>query len=924
MRRAWRALPLAFAVAWLAAVPVACAAQPAGDGAALLREGRYDEAIDALRARARSGEATLAEHRDLVRALAEVGRYDEAIRAARDASARSEALAAGLAVPLGRILYETGQLAEAEALFRRAAEEGSPDRLTAELYLAILQYERGERDAAMAAFDRFIDYYNTLATLSAADLTAVATAVRYLGQEDPRLFQDALRAYDEAIAADPLDFEPRLLLAEMFLEKYNAADAHDTFREVLAVNPRHPRALLGLARVLEFDGDSRAMELAASALEVNPNLVPARAFMARLHMGLEAFDEALAEVERALRVNPASLEALSVLASIHHVRGDTAEFRRTTERIFALNPRYADLYTTIAELSVQQRQYGEAVELARRAVELDPRAWRAYGVLGLNQLRIGEMEEGRANLETAFAGDPYDVWIKNTLDLLDTFERYEETPTGRFRIVIHERESALLAPYVAALAEEAFARLAERYGGEPPTPIRIELFPSHADFSVRTVGLTGLGALGVSFGAVVAMDSPSARSAGEFNWGSTLWHELAHSFHLALSDYRVPRWFSEGLAVLEERHARPAWGRRLPPAFLTALRDGRLLPIRELNNGFVRPTYPEQVGVSYFHASLVLEKIERDAGTDAIRRMLRGFAEGRTVEELFRSVVGKDIDAFDREFQSELRERYGRALEAIPAAAAAAGPGGQGAPSRAELETRIAANPNDFVARITLGRILVDAGEFDAAIPHLERARELVPDYTGIGNPYALLARIYRERGDLRRAAENLGRLVSLDETQLDANLEYAEVLEILGDTAGAAAALERVIYIHPFDMTLHARLAERYATLGEWDGAVRARLAVLALDPVDRASALYHLAYAYWRAGDAANARRNVLRALELAPHFREAQKLLLEISGAALAPGADASPIPGRAPAAGEILHATPSSGSRSVVPALLGGVS
>ena len=46
------------------------------------------------------------------------------------------------------------------------------------------------------------------------------------------------------------------------------------------------------------------------------------------------------------------------------------------------------------------------------------------------------------------------------------------------------------------------------------TPIRLELFPRHADFSVRTVGLAGLGALGVSVGSLLAMDSPAARERG--------------------------------------------------------------------------------------------------------------------------------------------------------------------------------------------------------------------------------------------------------------------------------------------------------------------------------------------------------------------------------------------------------------------------
>ena len=111
--------------------------------------------------------------------------------------------------------------------------------------------------------------------------------------------------------------------------------------------------------------------------------------------------------------------------------------------------------------------------------------------------------------------------------------------------------------YAGELAEEAFAKLQERYGYRPSGPIRIELYRSHADFSVRTLGLTGLGALGVAFGPVLVMDSPSAMEPGEFNWGSTLWHELAHVYAIRKSGGRVPRWFTEGLSVLEERRARP-------------------------------------------------------------------------------------------------------------------------------------------------------------------------------------------------------------------------------------------------------------------------------------------------------------------------------------------------------------------------------
>ena len=77
--------------------------------------------------------------------------------------------------------------------------------------------------------------------------------------------------------------------------------------------------------------------------------------------------------------------------------------------------------------------------------------------------------------------------------------------------------------------------------------MRLEVYPNHDDFIVRTLGLPGQGGLlGVTFGLVVAMDSPSARPPGDFNWASTMWHELSHVYILTATHHLVPRWFTEG------------------------------------------------------------------------------------------------------------------------------------------------------------------------------------------------------------------------------------------------------------------------------------------------------------------------------------------------------------------------------------------
>ena len=111
-------------------------------------------------------------------------------------------------------------------------------------------------------------------------------------------------------------------------------------------------------------------------------------------------------------------------------------------------------------------------------------------------------------------------------------------------------------------------------------PVQVEVYPDHEDFAVRTLGMPGLGALGVTFGYSVAMDSPSGRKPGTFHWASTLWHEMSHVYTLTATGHRVPRWFTEGLAVHEETAISPDWGDRLSPDVIAAIKGKKLLPDR--------------------------------------------------------------------------------------------------------------------------------------------------------------------------------------------------------------------------------------------------------------------------------------------------------------------------------------------------------
>ncbi|MCC6318529.1 MAG: tetratricopeptide repeat protein [Gemmatimonadaceae bacterium] len=854
----------------------ACGQEGAGSPAlasasALYRTGKYADAIEAAQQRlaADSGDAVAAV--TLLRALVDVGRVDEAVQVGARLSARA-ALAPRVGLPGGYALKARGRLAEAERAFQSAFQ--GPDSLLARYEVALLAFERGEHAAAEQQFDRFIDIYNAhRATLTGSDLRAVAMACRMLGRNDPQLFKDALRAFDEANARDTLELEGLVQLGEMFLDKFNGQDAQQAIDAVLAVNPNHPRALLAKAELMAFDGRGNGAELVARSLAVNGQSPEARARAAMQLIDVERYADASDEARKGLVVDSTAPAPLIVLAAARYLAGDRAGHQAALERAHGRLVGSADAEVVLADVAARNRLYREATIFARAGVDRDPKSARALALLGINQMRLGQVSEGGATLQRAFALDPYDVWVKNTLDLIDTFKDYTEVKTPRFVLAVETRDAPILELFVGPLAEMAYDSLSARYGYRPATPVRVELFRSHADFSVRTVGLAGLGALGVSFGSVVAMDSPAARKVGEFNWGSTLWHELAHTVTLGATDNRIPRWLSEGLSVHEERRARAGWGSDVSPSLIAAYKGGLLQPVSRLNDGFMRPRFAMEVPLSYSLASYVCEMIEQTHGIAGIRRLLEGYKQGRTSAEAFSAVVGTNAEEFDRRFDTWFRQRFAAEFRAVEGKSA---PGGQA--RRAIDEEGVPWEGPLAETMRSAARAAAD-DKMDEAITYLTTAKRLFPGWADEGSAYHMLASIQLKRGDTAQAIAELSAISDRNESAFAENLQLARLRRATGDARGALAALERSVFITPFDVSVHDSLAVLAGATQQHQVAIRSRRAIVALQPSDRAGALYQLAVAYAAAGDVASARREVLRALDLAPNYEKAQELLLTL---------------------------------------------
>ena len=841
-------------------------------GLAELKKGDYDNAFKLLSARLVSTPNDIVAQRALLRVYLETGRYAEAEATAKrflqktpDTGSVRHELAEALAI--------TGRYTDAIAEFERAAADSAKadavaDKLESDLRRAEVLDLIGQEDRARAIYETFVKHYTDKDPATARELTLVARALVHLER-----YQDANDMYRSAIEADSDYLDAQLSAGELFTEKYQYGDAALFLDDAFKINPNSARAYLDLARNKRLDGDAETSAALAKALSINPNLVEAIALKAAIALEASQLDDASVEIDKALKVNPHSLEAHSLRAAMLYLQDK--DYEPEVAATLAMGPKYGGVYNTLSHYATITRRTEQAVQFARRATEIAPRLWDAHLNLGMSLLRLGQMEAGREAVEKAFKGDSFNVWAKNTLDLLDTMRDFKETKSGSFIIKASAQESDVLAPYASSLLEEAAAKLTAKYKFTPKGPVIIEIFQNHEDFAVRTLGIPGLGALGVCFGFVVAQDSPSAREAGEFNWGSTLWHEYTHVITLQMTDYRIPRWFSEGLSVYEERRARPGWGDDWNPLFVQAFMQKRWFRMADLDAGFMRPKSPQDVPIAYFQASQVCEFIADKYGFDAILRMLALYRDKVRTPEVLQQVLKLTESDFDREFAAYVEAKVRPLQQALATQNNAA------ASLSKEEVLKLLATQDTFALRIRAAELLAADGDTEAAVTHYLRALELFPYVTGAGNPYESLAKLLEQKGDKAQAAKVLESLVKTDENNLEALKAIARIRLALGEQRQALDALQASFYINPFDYKLHNQAGELSVELKDYGKALTEFQVALALAPPNVAEANYNVAAAYHALGRQPEAKRAVLRALEAAPRFEKAQELLLRIVG-------------------------------------------
>ncbi len=702
---------------------------------------------------------------------------------------------------------------------------------------------------------------------SAVDLVAVGQAALLLGV-DPREVLD--QVFDRAKKADPACREVYLATGEVALDKSDYALAAKTFSEGLKKFPEDPDFHFGLARSYEVNNRRQMIESLDTVLGENTNHVPSYLLLVDHLVDGEEYEAAEKTLQKALAVNPWHPEAWAYRAVLAHLRNDEAGEKRSRGKalqFWKTNPKVDHL---IGQKLSQKYRFTEGAAAQRVALQFDKSFLPAKIQLAQDSLRLGEERDGWALAEEVQRADGYDVTAFNLGTLHDNLAKFQTLTNGGFIVRMSRREAAIYGSQVMELLQRAKTNLCAKYGMELSRPTTVEIFPEQKDFGVRTFGMPGNpGFLGVCFGDVITANSPASQSHPA-NWQAVLYHEFCHVVTLNLTHNKMPRWLSEGISVYEEKQANPVWGQAMNPHYREMVLGKDLTPVGELSAAFLAPKTDLHLQFAYYESSLVVEFLIEQFGLENLQAILRDLGAGVGINEAIEAHTAP-LEDIEEEFSAFAQERAEKLAPGLDWE--------KPKPSLRADEDWVSQHPTNYYALTRQARRLLGEKKFADAEAPLNRLIELYPADTGPDNARKLLAEAHRGLNETNLEREALSSLAALDADDLDTFLRLAELCQTAKDWVSVAQNAERFLAVNPLLAEPYSYLARASETLGRTQPAIQAYQTMLLLDPADPADAHFRLARLLHQSGDP-SAKRHVLQALEEAPRFRDAHKLLLEIS--------------------------------------------
>jgi tetratricopeptide (TPR) repeat protein len=286
------------------------------------------------------------------------------------------------------------------------------------------------------------------------------------------LANKAIEEYRQAIEADPTSEYLTSGLAELYAKTGRIKDAVIEAQDILKRDPNNLEAhkLLGriylrsLGDIQAGSGSQNVLKLAIEQYEqmvkIEPDNVDNHLLLGRLYRLNNDLQKAENEFKLAVKLQPDSEEAVTTLAYLYNEEGDTNRAAQVLASIPDAS-RSAKLYSALGYTYEQQKQYKNAIDAYKRAIELDRDNLDAIRGLAQNLMNDGQTNAALEQYKIIADANPEDA--QTYLKMAEIYRK-----TGKFDLALENLKKAesmvqdsIEVPYNIAAVYQAQGRYDE-------------------------------------------------------------------------------------------------------------------------------------------------------------------------------------------------------------------------------------------------------------------------------------------------------------------------------------------------------------------------------------------------------------------------------------------------------------------------------
>lgn len=346
------------------------------------------------------------------------------------------------ALMLGELFIKLNRAFKAQNLVE-ALEKNYADNQGLQLFKIKLMMVRGKQAEALDILDANLDKnksnpvflftYSMLKLQAGKELEALKGAETLLAlYPDETSFLNLkagilirLKKYDEAViiiekalVIDPKLFTAKFNLASIYSRKTSYKESNEIIENLLVISPKHPQVLLLKAHNLALQNElEKAIAIYNDVIILNPRNEFAKGQLAKLHLSLGNYDDALYQLDRLLVENFNNPDYLLQKAQILLYLQQHSEVEKTLLMVKRFTDLPADSYVLMSQLQRGISDFAGAIESLTLAENLEPK--NSYITLDKVKLLISTSQYKAAakiinSIESASLSNP-NFWLVKAL-----------------------------------------------------------------------------------------------------------------------------------------------------------------------------------------------------------------------------------------------------------------------------------------------------------------------------------------------------------------------------------------------------------------------------------------------------------------------------------------------------------------------------